>query len=65
VETDLTAANAIVSQISAAGSNTKPSQDQVQQIGALINDAAARAADAVKRDSSNYYNYIYYETDSY
>jgi tetratricopeptide (TPR) repeat protein len=58
VETDLTAANSLVSQISAAGSNAKPSQDQVQQIGALINDAAARATDAVKRDSSNYYNYI-------
>jgi tetratricopeptide (TPR) repeat protein len=58
VETDLTAANSLVIQISAAGSNAKPTQAQVQQIGALVNDAASAAADAVKRDSSNYYNYI-------
>ena len=58
VETDLTAANSLVRQISAAGSNAKPTQAQVQQIGALINDAASRAANAVKRDPSNYYNYM-------
>ena len=58
VETDLAAANSLVSQISAAGSNAKPSQDQVQQIGALINDAGSYAVAAVKRDSSNYYNYM-------
>jgi tetratricopeptide (TPR) repeat protein len=58
VETDLTSANSLVSQISTAGSNVKPTEVQVQQIGALVNAAFSAAADAVKRDSSNYYNYM-------
>jgi tetratricopeptide (TPR) repeat protein len=58
VEADLTAANSLVNQISATGSNAKPTEVQVQQIGALVNAAASAAADAVKRDSLNYYNYI-------
>src|ERR1035437_9798559 len=57
-QTDLTAANSLVSQISAAGSSTKPTQDQIKQISDLINDASSHAATAVKRDPSNYYNYL-------
>lgn len=57
-ETDLAAVNSMASQISAAGSNAKPTQAEIQQIGNLINDAASHAAAAVKRDPSNYYNYL-------
>ena len=57
-ETDLAQVNSIASQISAAGSNAKPTQAQIQQIGALVNDAASYSAAAVKRDPSNYYNYL-------
>jgi tetratricopeptide (TPR) repeat protein len=57
-ETDLAQVNSIASQISAAGSNAKPTQAQIEQIGALVNDAASYAAAAVKRDPSNYYNYL-------
>ncbi|MDR3558631.1 MAG: tetratricopeptide repeat protein [Candidatus Pacebacteria bacterium] len=57
-ETDLAGVNAVVSQISSAGSNAKPTAAQIQQVSSLINDATLHAAAAVKRDPSNYYNYL-------
>ena len=58
VQTDLSLASVIITKISAAGSNAKPSQDEIKQIGALLNDAGIYAVAAVKRDPSNYYNYM-------
>ena len=58
VQADLAAIGAFASQLSAAGSNAKPTDAQVQAVGSLINDAASYAAAAVKRDPSNYYNYL-------
>jgi tetratricopeptide (TPR) repeat protein len=57
-EINLAGVNSIASQISAAGSSTKPTQDQIQQITSLINSATSFAAAAVKYDPSNYSNYM-------
>lgn len=56
--TDMTAVNILINQISAAGSNAKPSQAQVDEVKSLLNDAGSYAVDAIKRDPSNYYNYV-------
>jgi|GEM_PF-1681213 tetratricopeptide (TPR) repeat protein len=57
-EIDLMSVNSIISQISATGSSTKPTQDQVQQVGTLIKEAIGYSNDAVKHDPSNYYDYM-------
>jgi len=59
IQTDLAGVSVVANQISSAGSNAKPTQEQIQQVKSLIDDAAARAADAIKRDPLNYYNHIY------
>ena len=58
VQTDLIAISALAQKVSSGGANAKLSQDQVGQIGSLITEASTYALDAIKRDPSNYYNYM-------